>query len=142
MITIVNTIFNQTKAGFKDLITKTIQIQETVKTEVNSTLKQFGLELSSFTIESFNLNALESAKYENASNVNTNNENKTNVVNVESKMVDSISTHKCVSCGKDIPQGGLFCPYCGAKQEKYCKKCGNKIASDALFCSSCGEKNN
>ena len=46
----------------------------------------------------------------------------------------------CLSCWKEIPDGSLFCKYCGAKQEKKCPKCGALLDDDSVFCMQCGER--
>lgn len=44
---------------------------------------------------------------------------------------------QCISCGKDIPDGSRYCPYCGSEQVKKCSKCGYKVEADWLFCPKC-----
>lgn len=45
----------------------------------------------------------------------------------------------CSECGKEIPEGAVFCCWCGAQCEgKICKACGTKLRNDQLFCHECG----
>ncbi len=45
----------------------------------------------------------------------------------------------CYKCGKEIPEGAVFCCWCGAQYGgKICKACGTKLRSDQLFCHECG----
>ncbi len=54
----------------------------------------------------------------------------------------------CVSCGKEISEGSVFCNYCGAKQKKeepkaekmYCSQCQKEFDADMMFCDECGMK--
>lgn len=48
----------------------------------------------------------------------------------------------CQKCGKLLPDGSMFCNYCGTKQvvKKVCSSCGAELPSDAMFCHVCGEK--
>jgi RNA polymerase subunit RPABC4/transcription elongation factor Spt4 len=48
---------------------------------------------------------------------------------------------KCPNCGKETPEGSIFCGNCGAKVVKgeICERCGAKgIPEDARFCPQCG----
>lgn len=52
---------------------------------------------------------------------------------------------RCVACGERIPNGSLFCPYCGMRQPdpevnvvRYCPECGTKLEVDELYCHHCG----
>jgi len=50
----------------------------------------------------------------------------------------------CSSCGTDIPEGGKFCPACGAAAPApipdggACASCGAELKPGARFCASCG----
>ncbi len=51
----------------------------------------------------------------------------------------------CPTCGKAIPAGALFCPFCGAKTQpnqaeaKFCLHCGATLRAGAKFCPACGQ---
>lgn len=52
---------------------------------------------------------------------------------------------RCAACGSRIPNGALFCPYCGMRQPdpevkvvRYCPECGTKLEIDEIFCHHCG----
>lgn len=50
---------------------------------------------------------------------------------------------KCVKCGKEVPDGALFCAFCGSKMEseknvQFCVNCGAQVEDGAAFCQSCG----
>lgn len=53
---------------------------------------------------------------------------------------------KCVKCNKELPDGSIYCSYCGEKQDKTllqnielkCVKCGNTVKKDEIFCTHCG----
>lgn len=54
---------------------------------------------------------------------------------------------RCAACAERIPNGALFCPYCGMRQPdpevkvvRYCPECGTKLEVDELFCHHCGTK--
>lgn len=48
----------------------------------------------------------------------------------------------CVSCGRDVPADGSFCPYCGERQPKrrFCAQCGAVLRDTDKFCTECGAK--
>jgi ribosomal protein L40E/signal transduction histidine kinase len=50
----------------------------------------------------------------------------------------------CFSCGFPLAPDAVFCPKCGAKQEKpqkkACANCGSELSPDAVFCVKCGTK--
>lgn len=46
----------------------------------------------------------------------------------------------CSSCGARCPEGGLFCPQCGAKGGNTCSECGAQYPEGGLFCPQCGLK--
>lgn len=48
----------------------------------------------------------------------------------------------CKKCSAVIPDGGLFCPSCGARADgnKECKSCGKLIPDDSVFCIFCGNR--
>ena len=53
------------------------------------------------------------------------------------------ATTPCVACGKPIPVGSRFCPFCGATQAaagSVCKGCGAEIQPGTKFCPACGQK--
>jgi ribosomal protein L40E len=55
----------------------------------------------------------------------------------------NLFSQKCSNCGKDVPGGASFCPYCGTlvKGGKVkCGNCGAENAGDATFCRQCGQK--
>lgn len=54
---------------------------------------------------------------------------------------------RCVACSSRIPNGALFCPYCGMRQPdpqvkvvRYCPECGTKLEIDEMFCHHCGTR--
>ncbi len=50
---------------------------------------------------------------------------------------------KCMSCGKEVPNDSVFCPFCGTKDIKddsTCPICKKIVPSDSAFCPFCGEK--
>ena len=54
---------------------------------------------------------------------------------------------RCIACNERIPNGSVFCPYCGLRQPdpeinivRYCSECGTKLEVDELFCHHCGAK--
>lgn len=54
---------------------------------------------------------------------------------------------RCAACGERIPNGSLFCPYCGMRQPgqkvkvvRYCPECGTKLEVDEVFCHHCGAR--
>ena len=47
----------------------------------------------------------------------------------------------CISCGKEIPVGSVFCAFCGKPQTiAGCKFCGQALPEGAMFCPKCGKK--
>ncbi|MBQ7485733.1 MAG: TM2 domain-containing protein [Oscillospiraceae bacterium] len=48
----------------------------------------------------------------------------------------------CVSCGKELADGAVFCPSCGAGQPKMklCKHCGQQIDAECVICPKCGRQ--
>lgn len=45
----------------------------------------------------------------------------------------------CGKCGKDLPEGAIFCSYCGERcVRKVCTACGAEIKEGQLFCKVCG----
>ncbi|MCD7760769.1 MAG: zinc ribbon domain-containing protein [Clostridiales bacterium] len=53
----------------------------------------------------------------------------------------------CGNCGLTVPEGGTFCPRCGAPlpqaapeqtTERFCPRCGRKLEPGARFCAYCG----
>ena len=42
----------------------------------------------------------------------------------------------CRSCGKDIPESTIICPYCWV-----CSLCGTKNNENATVCENCGARN-
>lgn len=45
----------------------------------------------------------------------------------------------CGKCGKTIPDGAIFCCWCGGRcAEKVCATCGTELRGDQLFCHECG----
>ncbi len=46
----------------------------------------------------------------------------------------------CNNCGRPLPNGSTYCPYCGAKHNisGLCPRCGSKLPEDAAFCIRCG----
>lgn len=47
----------------------------------------------------------------------------------------------CGKCGKSIPEGAVFCCWCGARcEERVCAVCGTKLRNDQIFCHECGTK--
>ncbi len=48
----------------------------------------------------------------------------------------------CPYCGKDLPEGSVFCIKCGKKvlDDFNCPKCGAKLSRESAFCHRCGVK--
>ena len=54
----------------------------------------------------------------------------------------------CYHCKNTLPEGSLYCEYCGQKQPDninnetafFCQKCGATVSSSEVFCATCGEK--
>lgn len=48
----------------------------------------------------------------------------------------------CKKCGMSVPDGGTFCPNCGARADgkKNCNFCGNLIDESAVYCTYCGAR--
>lgn len=48
----------------------------------------------------------------------------------------------CVSCGKELAEGAVICPECGAAQPKmkFCKHCGERIDAECVVCPKCGKQ--
>lgn len=48
----------------------------------------------------------------------------------------------CIKCGANIPDGGIYCSQCGARNDgkKECQFCGASINVDATFCTFCGKR--
>lgn len=46
----------------------------------------------------------------------------------------------CSQCGKELPEGAVTCPSCGAehKQMMFCKHCGAQIPVNSAVCPVCG----
>jgi rRNA maturation endonuclease Nob1 len=49
----------------------------------------------------------------------------------------------CATCGKPLPEQGIFCPHCGAtiptrKAAAACDACGAVLRPSARFCAKCG----
>lgn len=46
----------------------------------------------------------------------------------------------CFNCKREIPDGSLFCNFCGSKVEEQlkCPACGKVIPEDSAFCPFCG----
>jgi len=51
----------------------------------------------------------------------------------------------CAQCGRVLPEGATFCPYCGApvprtgpETPRYCASCGAGLREGARFCARCG----
>jgi uncharacterized membrane protein YvbJ len=59
-------------------------------------------------------------------------------------------TPRCLSCGREVPEGATFCPYCGATvptrpqartpEESFCAECGARLREGARFCAKCGQR--
>lgn len=49
---------------------------------------------------------------------------------------------KCCNCNGNIEGDAVFCPECGAKQEKpfFCSECGTKLEPGERFCPECGNR--
>ena len=47
---------------------------------------------------------------------------------------------RCANCGKDNPEGAVFCSECGRRLDgmRQCPACGKLIAEGSKFCSFCG----
>jgi len=54
------------------------------------------------------------------------------------KKKEIASTVFCAKCGAPLPQGGSFCPGCGAQAAAFCAKCGAPLPQGDSFCSGCG----
>lgn len=53
----------------------------------------------------------------------------------------------CIKCGKVMPDGSKFCPFCGEPvfsvqnhTGRICPGCGNTVDEGLLFCNRCGTK--
>ena len=48
----------------------------------------------------------------------------------------------CVKCGFEVPDGGTFCPNCGARADgkKKCINCKSLINETAVYCTFCGAR--
>lgn len=44
----------------------------------------------------------------------------------------------CPSCGKQVDEQFIYCPFCGAEIEPKCKNCGQPLVEGAKFCAICG----
>lgn len=47
---------------------------------------------------------------------------------------------KCVNCGRELPDGTKFCPYCGTGQMMRCVNCDQELPGGTKFCPYCGAK--
>ena len=49
---------------------------------------------------------------------------------------------KCSNCFNEVPEGSVFCPYCGKKvlKLKTCRVCGYETSEDFEYCPMCGNK--
>ncbi|NMB98242.1 MAG: zinc ribbon domain-containing protein [Clostridiaceae bacterium] len=77
-----------------------------------------------------------------------------NILNLKAKLMDLKNIKLCIKCEAELDKDALFCPKCGAKQEKqpdeasqsqekerkFCSKCGAEVAEGATFCQGCGSK--
>lgn len=50
---------------------------------------------------------------------------------------------RCRECGAELPEGVVFCRYCGCKvmsvqQKRFCPACGCNIKPGTKFCADCG----
>ena len=51
------------------------------------------------------------------------------------------AVRKCSVCGAPMKADAMFCPNCGAKQEKpKCPSCGAPVSENDSFCNNCGTK--
>ena len=48
-------------------------------------------------------------------------------------------THPCRSCGKEMKDEFLVCPFCGTPKELLCTNCGKQLEEDFQNCPYCGE---
>ncbi len=46
----------------------------------------------------------------------------------------------CQNCRRELPEGAMFCPYCGTPKRRVCANCGREVGKDVLFCPYCGTK--
>lgn len=45
----------------------------------------------------------------------------------------------CVRCTERLPEGALFCPFCGSPVSGQCRSCGAEMEPAWLYCAACGE---
>ena len=52
------------------------------------------------------------------------------------------NSNLCVACNRKLPEGAIFCMYCGNKiiAKRYCKNCNSELLEDSVFCMKCGTK--
>lgn len=50
------------------------------------------------------------------------------------------SSAVCRNCGKEIPTGANFCPFCGMKKIYTCPSCKKELVDGMMFCPYCGTK--
>lgn len=69
------------------------------------------------------------------------------IADKESSIDEMRGIVRCAACGERIPNGALFCPYCGMRQPdpevqviRYCPECGTKLEIDEKFCHHCGTR--
>lgn len=46
----------------------------------------------------------------------------------------------CRNCGREIPAGANFCPFCGTRKMLVCPSCKKELSDGMLFCPFCGTK--
>ena len=76
------------------------------------------------------------------------------ISNLKEKLMDLKNVKLCTGCKAELEKNAMFCPKCGAKQEKqpdetsqsqekakkFCSKCGAEVTEGSAFCQSCGSR--
>lgn len=45
----------------------------------------------------------------------------------------------CLGCAERLPEGALFCPFCGSPVAGQCRSCGAEMEPAWRYCAACGE---
>jgi hypothetical protein len=49
------------------------------------------------------------------------------------------ATRTCRRCTEQLPEGALFCPFCGSPMSGQCRSCGAEMDRAWRYCAACGE---